>query len=265
MVDDTELRALVKRFISKDARLRVDRMVTGLRADRKRLKWDLSCPKYGTVSHPNELPDVNPPYQHSANWTVFHYKQGEVYNWLDLPLLGDWSGYFNVFCTYKRTHLLDHALWCEYAADPYGPLVPEGVVLEIIDRKRDDHEFLLSEGFHCEMAFFRDPKEVVGIDRQYSAAFIRSFAFPDQEPVKFDTLDAQIQYINGLATKSGPDLKHVSRETSDHSFFLRKLKAQCYAMKEEKGPSAMRTAFEIYKSVAKYLESDAKDETQASA
>jgi len=256
MNGNDDLRALVRQFIEDDARQRVDKMVTGLRAERLRVKWDISLPKYGVVNHFDELPDMQHPVQR-GQWLPFRYPWEGKIHWLDLPLHGsdsEWSGYKQDFSTYKHTFQLDHAIWCEYAADPYGPQVPVGHTLEVIGNKGSIHEKILAAGYHCVMVYYKPQDEAMSVQRQYSVSFIHSFGLPGDKPVKFDTLDAQIGFLNQLVTESGPDEEFVGRGNSGDKQFLKKLKAKCYAIKDSDGPFASKFAFDVYKETARYID-----------
>lgn len=258
MSGDVELRALVKQFIWDDARQRVQKMVTGLRAARLEVKWELTCPKYGVVDHFDQLPDVSNKLQPGL-WVPMHFAyQGKIY-WLDLPLYGAdspvWTGFDQPYATYKHTPQLDYAIWCEYARDPYGPQVPLSHTLEVIGNKRGTHERILGAGYHCEMAFFKPIDEAMSLERQYSVSFIRSFGLPGEDPVNFDEIDAQLALLRRLATESEPEEQFLGRGNSEDQHFLRKLKAKCYAIKTSEGPFASKFAFEVYKEVARYIDS----------
>jgi hypothetical protein len=220
---------------------------------------------FGAVDHFDQLPDMQHPQQPNQ-WVPFHFPwQGKIH-WLNLPLHGldsEWSGYTQDYSTYKRTHQLDYAIWCEFAKDPEGPQVPVGHTLEVIGNKQRVHERILDGGYHCEMAYFLPNDQAMSLARQYSVAFIRSFGLPGQEPVSFDTLDAQLDLLNQLATESGPSEEFTRRGHSGDKHFLKKLKARCYAIKDSDGPFASRFAFDVYKEVARYIDSEALTEESA--
>lgn len=262
MVEDPELRAVVRQFILEDARQRVDRMVVGIRESIAEAKYHVTPRrKFGVVDSVDELPDPSPSHA-KRQWTPLHVEWEGKVEWFDIPLHGDseWSGFSKVYCTYRKTPYLLHQLWVELSKDPDGPQVPAGYSLEPIGNKQSTHERLTGAGVECQLAYFKPVTESVGLARQYSLAFIQSIRLPGRELVKFDTLDAQIRFLNAITLESGPDPKRqVGRGNSEDLQFLRKLKARCYATKEENGPFAAKFAFDTYKEVAKYLNGHQND------
>lgn len=258
MMSENELNALVRRFVYSDMSQRVSALVNELRHHRFQvLTWNPGVEHVGEVATVEQLPNVGPPSSRNAYWP-FHFKWGDRIRWFDIPFTGkqtEWNGFFTPASTYRPTDTLKNAMWCEYRADPEGPLVPVNHRLGTIGNKQKEHETLLDEGVEVLLNFYQPEGESLSISRQYSRAFISSIRMPGQDVVHFSTLDQQLVFLRGLATESGPDASKgkVSGENQHHQLVLKKLKAHCYSVKQEHGPFAGKFAFETYKLVAREL------------
>jgi hypothetical protein len=253
---DDELLTLIQRTISEDARQRVDRILTRLRTYRDPVVDRIGHPTHGVC----ETVEAVPPFRKSHNIGAHPYSfeyNGQVY-WLRIP--GDHGStppwLLGPECTYNHTAYLDYVLWKGYQKDPIGPRVPHGYSLEALGNKRGDHKFLMEEGCTVTYKYFLRHGEIASIDRAYSLGFISTFGLPGQEPVDFDSLDEQLRFLHSLPSHSEPDRPMISRGNKEDQTFLASLKTQCLAIRDKSGPSHSRAAFEIYKSVAKYLSPD---------
>lgn len=253
---DDELLSLIKRTISDDARQRVERILTQVRHYADPVVDRIGHPVSGVCATVSEIPPFRKSHNIGARPYSFEY-EGKVL-WFRVPgehgrtppwLIGE-------ACTYLQTPYLDYVLWNGYRKDPVGPRVPAGYSLNTIGNRRGDHKVLQDEGCTVVYNYFNRVGDTVSIDRAYSLGFIGAFGVPGQEPVKFDTLDEQLRFLHQLPSRSEPDLPMISRGNKEDQSFLASLKTQCFSIRDKSGPSHGRAAFEIYKSVAKYLSPD---------
>lgn len=251
---DFDLMAFIQRVISDDASQRIDRILTGLRTynDPGVIRDDF--PSGGVCHSVSEIPAFRK--AQITGRRPYYFQYGGRIHWMSVSVAQGcveppWYGM--PYTSYRQTPYLDYVLWKEYTKDPIGPRVPAGYTLETIGNKRGDHKLLQDHGCYCNYKYLRHNGDTVGLDRAYSQGFIYEFGLPEQETVVFASLDDQIKFLQSLSSNGEPVSPINGRGNQEHAKFLTSLKAECLAIRDRSGPSHGRAAFEVYKTVAKYL------------
>jgi len=249
--------ALARQFVLDDMYQRVLRMVDGVFELYDRRMWFIETPLTGEACTLSEIPFCGPPWGRTE-YRAYYYRWGNVYRWFAIPInirgREFASNFYRKYATYALTPVLDNAIWSEISRTPNRAPVPINHVLGVIGNKQMRHERLIQAGYHVEIAFHQVENESMSVQRQYSNGFIRSFGFPGVAPTVLNTLDTHLALIQSIDTQSGPVAELDRRGNQGDRNFLAKLKAECYAIKDERGNTAARAAFDVYKMVAKYID-----------
>jgi len=198
-----------------------------------------------------------------------HADQRYVY-WFDISAECEdariWPGFQGPDLTYIPTKLLLQLIW-KQCHKGFGALHQKLPALPLYDLKEiTGNKSLMNRieqmGASFKMATYQSRSEVKSIDRMVSDGFLTEVVLPGSYHVwDLTTVDEATRLLTFIQEQlNNQDLSRSPRDPSgndekagEHDDFLSGLKAQCYAIKGSYGNHVGEAVFEVYKSVARYL------------
>lgn len=204
-------------------------------------------------------------YLHDYHFTPFYhyFPEPDLTLWVNLPLAEverPWPSFLRTNQQLLTSPEMFRSLWKRFGGTDHipFPMNRKGQFEAIYDKRREV-EWLNQNGFILDMMLFRDPTEVMSVERKYEQAFIRRLdvlgeQFSPRTVEDFKVLLARLSELENTVA-SGRD-STVSL-ANDDSELIDRLRDVAFRIKSEYGKEAGDLAFNMQAQVRKFLTKDA--------
>lgn len=204
-------------------------------------------------------------HRDNATYRPLHFwdESANFTKWIDYPVLMD-NGDYNVWPTclqFSQTLLPSKRLFdliLENWEDDWARPFHMNIIgqFEVVYDKRREIEWLQQRGVDLVMMLFRNPKDVLSIDRKFEQAFTRAVdvGMGRQSLRTVEDFDLALRNLSerqGLEVESHS--KHSDSMDKDDSDFIQWLRDQAFLIKSKYGKDAGDVAFQMLTSTRKQL------------
>lgn len=263
----------LKKFVERDLDQRFLTMMNSLVVHDSRRLWHFEeAAVKGTMKgqvHEGYLPRYKNDrgedmFMHDYHFAPFnhYFPEADLTLWVNLPLAEverPWPAFLRTNQQLLTSPEMFRSLWKRFGGTDHNPfpMNRKGQFEAIYDKKREV-EWLNNNGFIIDMMLFRDPSEVMSVERKFEQAFIRKLDVLGEQftPRTVEDFKVLLARLSELENEVASGRNSVASLAIDDSELVDRLRGIAFRIKSEHGKEAGDLAFNMQDQVRKFLLKD---------